>query len=334
MDYYGYKCTSCKHEFTKDDEIVVCPDCGSPYHKECYDLWGKCLNESKHKDNYDWNDDEENIREVKKGSSVCKSCGHENVENSLFCSQCSTPIGQDGKNSNTDENEATPNNMENFPFFGQMPPNIANEISKIDPLSGADPEVEFEKGVKGKDLVDIVNVNQYYYISMFKKINVTSKSKFNKAAFLFSGGWWLYRKMYGVGALLIIIYLLTAFTSLYFYPQVAEITNKVLAIAGTGATTQQAFEQLFLLSSTEILIFFLPITMQAINFICMIISGFLANKSYYKACKNKILKVRAEENDDEKVKPILKKIGGVNTSIAFGTAICYLALNIATTIFR
>ena len=35
-DYIGAKCIVCEKEFTKDDEIVVCPDCGTPYHKACY----------------------------------------------------------------------------------------------------------------------------------------------------------------------------------------------------------------------------------------------------------------------------------------------------------
>ena len=34
-DYINEKCISCGKEFTKDDDVVVCPECGTPYHRGC-----------------------------------------------------------------------------------------------------------------------------------------------------------------------------------------------------------------------------------------------------------------------------------------------------------
>ena len=30
MKYKGEKCAACGKEFTEDDDVVVCPECGSP----------------------------------------------------------------------------------------------------------------------------------------------------------------------------------------------------------------------------------------------------------------------------------------------------------------
>lgn len=36
MDYRGQHCPICGKEFCDGDDIVVCPECGTPYHRECY----------------------------------------------------------------------------------------------------------------------------------------------------------------------------------------------------------------------------------------------------------------------------------------------------------
>ena len=42
MDYIGEICPVCGKSFTADDDIVVCPDCGTPHHRECYKTENKC----------------------------------------------------------------------------------------------------------------------------------------------------------------------------------------------------------------------------------------------------------------------------------------------------
>ena len=44
MKYKGEKCAACDKVFTDDDDVVVCPDCGSPHHRECYKAENKCAN--------------------------------------------------------------------------------------------------------------------------------------------------------------------------------------------------------------------------------------------------------------------------------------------------
>ena len=48
MKYSNYKCPVCSNQFTEDDDVVVCPECGTPHHRECYIQNGACANLDKH----------------------------------------------------------------------------------------------------------------------------------------------------------------------------------------------------------------------------------------------------------------------------------------------
>lgn len=41
--YYGCPCEGCGRPLALTDDIVVCPDCGAPYHRECYEKLGRCI---------------------------------------------------------------------------------------------------------------------------------------------------------------------------------------------------------------------------------------------------------------------------------------------------
>ena len=41
MEFTEYKCPVCGEQFKKGDDIVVCPECGAPHHRECYEKEGR-----------------------------------------------------------------------------------------------------------------------------------------------------------------------------------------------------------------------------------------------------------------------------------------------------
>ena len=57
-DYKKYKCPVCNKQFKDGDDIVVCPECGTPHHRECYKLTGHCVNQGLHKSGYGFIDSE------------------------------------------------------------------------------------------------------------------------------------------------------------------------------------------------------------------------------------------------------------------------------------
>ena len=52
--YLNQKCPVCENEFLPTDDIVVCPLCGTPHHRDCYKKNGECGNYDKHSEGYCW----------------------------------------------------------------------------------------------------------------------------------------------------------------------------------------------------------------------------------------------------------------------------------------
>ncbi|MBQ6413195.1 MAG: hypothetical protein IJI19_06945, partial [Ruminococcus sp.] len=54
MDYIGNKCPVCQNYFQAEDDVVVCPQCGTPHQRECYEQTGPCANEPVHAQGYEY----------------------------------------------------------------------------------------------------------------------------------------------------------------------------------------------------------------------------------------------------------------------------------------
>ncbi len=69
--YYGCPCEGCGRPLALTDDIVVCPDCRAPYHRECYEKLGRCIHSPAHGAGYEWTfpyKDDADLR-------TCPSCG-------------------------------------------------------------------------------------------------------------------------------------------------------------------------------------------------------------------------------------------------------------------
>ena len=54
MDYKNEICNGCNQPIKEDDDIVVCPVCGTPQHRSCWIANGECVNSSLHADGFVW----------------------------------------------------------------------------------------------------------------------------------------------------------------------------------------------------------------------------------------------------------------------------------------
>ncbi len=94
MIYKGHICDGCGKAFEEDDDIVVCPECATPQHRECYRKNNACVNSHKHSEEFTWKaPDGVNPVTVKKEEFVktipCPNCGYNNPVGSESCKQCS-----------------------------------------------------------------------------------------------------------------------------------------------------------------------------------------------------------------------------------------------------
>lgn len=56
--YTGCKCDVCGEKFTKEDDVVICPVCGTPHHRSCYTKTNNCVHEMLHEQKYEWSSED------------------------------------------------------------------------------------------------------------------------------------------------------------------------------------------------------------------------------------------------------------------------------------
>ena len=54
IQYVGKACESCKKAFNENEQIVYCPQCGAPMHRECWEEKGGCPYSDRHSSGFKW----------------------------------------------------------------------------------------------------------------------------------------------------------------------------------------------------------------------------------------------------------------------------------------
>lgn len=210
-DYKGSKCLVCGEVFKTNDDIVVCPDCGTPYHRSCYIKEGKCINTALHENNQSWKPNIEEAQEDEGEQIACANCGHLNPQTGLFCLKCGNPLDSSTPN--------TPFGVDGIPPIFSMGANISENFEKITPDSDFD-------GVKIKDYSDYIGSNQLYFLANFFKFSkFKSKFSLNLPAMLFPEFYYFYRKMYFSGAIIFLIKILLQVPMLIYMGDVGILSD-------------------------------------------------------------------------------------------------------------
>ena len=99
-NYFGAECPACGKTFHENDDIVVCPICGAPHHRACYQQSGKCTFDHLHAQGYMWEppqpqqqDPETDFQKDNEGK-ICPTCGTTVAPGTIFCWKCGTPLGE------------------------------------------------------------------------------------------------------------------------------------------------------------------------------------------------------------------------------------------------
>lgn len=344
-DYIGLKCPICNETFKFGDDIVVCPYCGAPYHRECFQKEGKCIFEDKHEQGFKWQPPAPKVEDVKSSSEgtettatpdsddanrtkICPRCSHRNAKDALFCDNCGYSFANN--NSGPYSGYSNQNPQQNQVPFGGMG---GSTPLMFDPLGGVNPNEDFD-GVTAGELAKYIKGSTPYYLNEFKKIKEKRPSRFNFSAFLFSGGWLLYRKQYKWGTVLTVILavvmLITTFIDIFFNQ--AILTQ---AAANTGVTGSLFNSQNLQYISSEIsllpwylqLLFYSPIFLYIIQFAMMITVGIRGNRMYMKHCIKMVKKLKGKRLSTDEYEKQLNNKGGVNTPLAMILLLCYVIIS-------
>lgn len=358
MDYKGIKCPVCEIPFKEGDDVVVCPECGAPYHRDCYKKEGHCVFTEKHEKGEAWEapappEQPDFSAEIK--DQECPVCGTLNAKSAIFCNRCGSPLSgepelhqnhhtypysPDGTQNNPQQNNQNVSNAPNgMPNQNQMPPFGAPAPGGVpfffDPMGGVSPTEMLEDNVTYGDASKLVKQNTQYYMPVFRNLQQQKKNKFNFSAFLFSGGWMLYRKQYKLGGiitgLMFVLYFAYMILNVYVAsPLLAQLMDQV----GMDATAGFAPSSGELLAMTEILsenpaMYFklaLPLLFLVGMLVIMIVVGIKGNKMYMKHCIKTVQEVKTTESLEE-VSQKLDMRGGVNVSIAICLLICRMIIS-------
>ncbi len=201
--YKGVHCPHCGKEFKEDDSILICPECGAPYHQHCIQELGACMFGELHAKGESWQPPKSAAEEAEErcdgmASRRCSRCGTVNNPDKLFCEVCGTPLNQENEKEQPNPTASQP--FQQFqggmPGVHQIPYNPYTT-----PFGGLGAE-ETVDGVPVKDLALFVGQNPHYYLPKFKEMSVQKKAaSWNWSAFFLDSIYLFYRKMWGWAAL-------------------------------------------------------------------------------------------------------------------------------------
>ena len=299
--YTGNHCPVCEQAFTDTDNIVVCPDCGTPYHRDCWKKVGACMHRSEHAAGFEWQP-EIGPEAVKAAhEATCPNCGTRNTPGAARCSHCGCPLPRSEADS---ADAAKPE--EQVPIYARDPSAVNNRSAAPGPhieTYSADREGGIYRreigpedtidGIKAKDWAAYVGRSPMYYLMQFFRMSITSrKAAVCLSAFLFGPAYLFYRKMWKEGLLTAV---LTIVLSIPTFIEIISVFNPSLL----GAMP---------LGWLPVAVNVCAVASWALN----IILGLFAVSWYRREAKKNIDRIYADYPDGEARTDALLQKGGTN----------------------
>lgn len=152
MKYTGEPCSKCGSIFNEDDDVVVCPQCGSPHHRKCYEADNACANTAKHSEGFKWSPlNAAKTKDKVRTAIFCPYCGTETDSFNAVCPNCGNPL----KEQNTENGRTAQENAFKMAFG-------IDRNTKID-------------GISAEELLYFIKSNSLYYLPLFRHIAETGK---------------------------------------------------------------------------------------------------------------------------------------------------------------
>ncbi len=275
LNRQGQSCAVCHSYLFDDDDIVYCPVCGAPHHRDCYNSVGHCGLEELHGTD----------KQYDKVSKTTETTNNRVVDdNSIIeCAFCHSQMSLDSQV---------------CPTCGR--PRLNTGFMQIDFLGGVPRNKDIGDGITANEAKDFVAVNTPKYMRKFAS---GKKVSWNWVAFLFPEGWFLSRKMFKTG--FFVIALLVAATILLF---------PFMQILQTQAPGAKNYFELFdainkIMPTVDILTISLLFISSGIRIAVSIFSGLFGDYWYKRYV---IRSLKSEKRKEYEKLDYNQKYGGVN----------------------
>ena len=319
--YEGQKCPVCGNFFGEQDDIVTCPECGAPHHRNCWKTEGHCHFADLHGTGKAWHEEQQaQVGAQAAPKKRCSRCGYDNPEFSEFCARCGKELdAPDWQTQN-----AVPPSPERPPV-GQYTPPHAGAYTSFgqqpfgDPYGGV-PRTDTIDGVPVDTMVKLIGPNSAYYLPRFYRMtHGGSKVSWNWSAFFFSYNWLLYRKNILWGVIAFIVSTVVGFFS-------QAVTDQLEGMLG-GSTMEAMMQaaQRILASEQGQLLWSILSLLSLVALAVKVLIGLFGNYLYLRAILNK-----AKKREGEILTPYdegFRKSGGVSFALAMAPELLVLALS-------
>jgi ribosomal protein L40E len=296
--YEGYVCPVCKNKFNINDDIVACPDCGAPHHRDCWKQSGKCVYSDDHGTPRQWKRVEEpsstsysnNVKHTTTNTNnqtrTCSKCGKINPQFAEFCSRCGFGLNPPDWRSAEPKSQSNQAGQQHKGFTGGYGEYTPFHMPIVDPFGGVARDEKID-GVAADDLVTFIGPNSSYYIPRFHKMSHSgTQTSWNWVAFFFTPYWLLYRKNYLAGSIVLFLSLISSFINSYI---LQNFIGPALDMSSDSAMIDSLYN---LIQSGRFTIYFSIISLLfIISLLVRIIFGLIGNNIYKKTAINRIKRI-------------------------------------------
>lgn len=212
-------CPICNKNFLPDDDVVICPSCGAPYHRACYQQKGHCVFEDRHAAGFEYQPDPATASAGpapqppggqatpppfygagqpgsggQAGAAVCAACGTVNDGANIFCENCGAPLHR------------------------------AAPAGGGEPVQAPGAEIAAEiDGISRRDWQDFIGPSAQTYLYRFTLMQRrNSKIGYLLSAFFLGPFYFAYRKMWGWTIPVFLVHTLLSLPNILFLLAAAE----------------------------------------------------------------------------------------------------------------
>lgn len=335
----GDLCFFCKKKLREDDDVVVCPECGTPYHRACWNQNGACVNLPLHASGGSWQKEPA----LENSSRICPNCGTKNDSSAKHCQNCGTSL-EEPLHRPSWQNSAADTAMEpreKHETFRERMQRTAEQMGMEDPYGAMDPEERLGEARMG-DMADFVASNQLYYLPKFIRFSHENRRiSLNCPCLLFPHLYFAYRKMWPLALILAGVFALiqlpqTALALLTSLPDmIASLasTEDNILIAMYPNAQEILQNMLDRLETHTVLIQNMVTICNYLDLCLSLIFGLLGNWFYYRHVQRRVEKICKKTSPGPIRRMRLRQGGGTNGWLILAAiAVEYVAVMLLTMI--